>query len=130
MLGISGGYATHNHSGYAGVYFQYTFKPHIRIAPEIDYVFRNHESSAVKIDCDMQFPFRLTRGFNIYPLAGLTFNAWNNVNSRSECRFGADVGAGFDLYMTGNLKIDIQAKYSFLKDVSGAYVGLGIGYVF
>lgn len=129
-LGITGGFATHNHSGYAGAYFQYTFVPHVRIAPEIDYVFRRHDSSAVKIDCDVQFPFRLARGFNIYPLAGLAFNAWSNTGARNECRVGGNVGAGFDLYMTSNLKVSIQGKYSFLKDVDGAFVGLGVGYVF
>lgn len=129
-LGITGGFATHNHSGYAGVYFQYTFVPHVRIAPEVDYVFKNDDDSAVAISCDMQFPFRLARGFNIYPLAGLTFNAWNHSNAGSECRFGGDFGAGFDLYLTGSLKLNLQAKYSLMQDTSGAFFGMGLGYVF
>ncbi|MDE6381895.1 MAG: hypothetical protein K2L57_03400, partial [Muribaculaceae bacterium] len=33
-LGVTAGYASYNNSGYAGVYFQYTFAQHVRIAPE------------------------------------------------------------------------------------------------
>lgn len=129
-LGVTGGYATFNHSGYAGVYFQYTFVPHVRIAPEIGYIFRNDNKSGLAISCDMQFPFRLTRGFNIYPLAGLTFNSWNYADDGTDNRFGGDLGVGFDLYFTGNFKLNLQAKYSLMKNTSGAFIGLGFGYVF
>lgn len=130
VLGIMGGFASYNSSGYASVYFQYRFASHVRIAPEIGCVFRNHDKSALLINADMHFPFRLSRGFNIYPLAGLTFNNWSERSNGNMLRLGADAGAGFDLYFTDNLKMNIQAKYSIMKDCSGTYVGLGLGYIF
>lgn len=129
-LGVKGGYASFNHSGTAGVFFQYTFAPHVRLSPEISCVFRNRDRSALAVSADMHFPFRMARGFNIYPLAGLTFNAWNYSNRSNMLRFGADVGAGLELYLTGNLKLNLQGKYSFMKDTSGAFASLGVGYVF
>lgn len=129
-LGVSGGYASYNHGAFANVYFQYTFVPHVRIAPEIGYVIRNDNISGFEVSCDMQFPFRLSRGFNIYPLAGLVFNAWNNRMGENYNRFGADAGLGFELYITGSFKISLQGKYAFMKNTSGAFVGLSLGYVF
>lgn len=129
-LGLAGGYASYNRSGYSSVYFQYTFVPHVRIAPEFGYVFRSHDKTGFEISCDMHFPFRIVRGFNIYPLVGVTLNTWNYIHGGSATRFGGDMGFGFDLYITSNLKFNIQAKYSVMKNTSGAFAGVGIGYVF
>lgn len=129
-LGITGGYASYNHSGYAGVYFQYTFARHVRIAPEVDYIIRNDNKSGLAISCDMHFPFRISRGIQVYPLAGLAFNSWNYSDDGSASRFGGSLGAGFDFYLTQNLKLNVQGKYSLMKDTSGAFAGIGIGYVF
>jgi glutamine amidotransferase-like uncharacterized protein len=41
-----------------------------------------------------------------------------------------DVGAGFDVYFTSQLKMTVQAKYSFMNDTGGAFAGIGFGYVF
>lgn len=129
-LGIAGGYATHNDGGYADIYFQYTVAPHVRIAPEVGYVFRNEGESAFVCSFDMQFPFRLAKGFNIYPLAGLTLNSWNPEHHDNYTRVGADFGAGFDIYLTSNFKLNLQGKYSLMNDCSGGFFNMGFGYVF
>lgn len=129
-LGVAGGYASYNDGGYADIYFQYTFAPHIRIAPEIGYGFRNEGKSAFLMSIDMQFPFKIARGFNVYPLVGATLNHWNYKHAGSETRVGADFGAGFDIYLTSYLKLNIQGKYSLMNDTSGGFIGMGIGYVF
>lgn len=129
-LGIAGGYASHNDGGYADIFFQYTFAPHLRIAPEIGYIFRNDGKSGFEMSVDMQFPFRLARGFDVYPLAGLTFNNWSFRHGDSYSRVGADFGAGFDIYLTGSLKLNLQGKYSLMNDCSGGFIGMGIAYLF
>ena len=129
-LGISGGYATFNNCAYTDIFFQYTFVPHVRLSADVAYVFRNERKSAFEISADMHFPFRIVSGLQIYPLLGVTFNNWNYQKEGNIYRFGADFGAGFDLYMTDFLKLTLQGKYSWLKSASGAYFGVGIGYVF
>lgn len=129
-LGIRGGYASYNESGYNSIFFEYTFAPHFRISPEIGYVYSHYRKTAFKLDADMQFPFRIVSGLQIYPLAGLAFNNWSYKDDSSKSRLGADLGAGLDFYMTQNLKLNVQAKYSWLPDVSGLFAGLGIGYIF
>lgn len=105
-LGVNGGYATHNDGGYANLYFQYTPVEHIRLAPEIGYVFRNKGKSAFNMAVDVQFPFRLAKGIAVYPLTGLVFNSWdyswrdNNIN-----RLGVDFGGGFDFYQIGRAHV-------------------------
>lgn len=129
-LGIAAGYASYNNSGSAAVYFQYGFAQHVRIAPEIGCVFRNQGKSAFLATADMHFPFTLARGFNIYPLAGLTFNSWSRVGANSYNNVGLDFGGGLELYMTSKLKFNVQAKYSLINKTSGAFASFGIGYVF
>lgn len=129
-LGFAGGYASRNDAGYADLYFQYSFTNHIRIAPEIGYVFRNKHMSAFEASVDMHFPARLAKGINVYPLAGLTINNWNYPMRKNETRGGFDVGGGIDFYFTPTLKLNLQGKYSIMNDTSGAFINLGVGYVF
>lgn len=129
-LGVAGGFATYNNGGYANLYFQYSFADHVRIAPEIGYIFRNEGKSGFEMSVDMHFPFKIARGFGVYPLAGLTFNNWTYHHDGHASRLGADFGAGFDIYLTSNLKLTLQGKYSLLNDTGGGFFDMGIGYVF
>lgn len=129
-LGLAGGFATYNDGGYADIYFQYSFANHFRIAPEIGYIFRNDGISGFEMSVDMHFPFRIARGFGIYPLVGFTFNNWDYYDDGHASRAGADFGAGFDIYLTSNLKLNLQGKYSVMNDTSGGFFNMGIGYVF
>lgn len=129
-LGIAGGYASHNNGGEANIYFHYSFSQHVRIAPEIGYVFRNEGKSAFECSVDMHFPFRVARGFKVYPLTGVTLNNWSYEHGGHITRGGLDFGGGFDLYLTSSLKLNLQGKYSLMNDTSGCFVQMGIGYVF
>ena len=129
-LGIAGGYASYNNGGLANIYFQYSFSSHVRLAPEIGYVFRNDEKSAFECAVDVHFPFRVARGVKLYPLTGITLNSWDFGQGSREVKGGFDFGGGLDLYMTSSLKLSLQGKYSLMDDTSGAYVQMGIGYVF
>lgn len=129
-LGVKGGYASYNDGGYADVYFQFGLANHVRLAPAIGYVFRNDHKSAFTLDLDVQFPFRIVKALNVYPLVGFTFNNWNYTHHDDASRAGANFGAGFDIYLTQNLKMNIEGKYSMMNDTGGAFFGVGLGYVF
>lgn len=129
-IGLSGGYATYNDGGYTNLFFQYTPVSHIRLAPEIGYVFRNEGKSAFNLAFDVHFPFKLSRGVAIYPLVGFVFNSWNYRHGSNANRAGADFGGGLDFYLTNYLKLNLQGKYSMMNDTGGAFFGMGIGYMF
>jgi len=129
-LGIMGGFSTYNNGGYVGVDFQYTIVNHVRIAPDLGYSFRNDGKSAFLLDVDFHFPFRIARGFAVYPLVGFAFNNWSYQGGGNASRAGANFGGGFDFYLTSNLKLTLQGKYSAMNDTGGGFIGMGIGYVF
>lgn len=129
-LGVAGGFASFNKAGQANVYFQYSFTPHIRLAPEIGYVFRNKGKSAFECSVDLHFPFRVARGIKLYPLTGLTVNNWDIKYNERFSRCGVDLGGGMDLYLTSSLKFSVQGKYSFMRNTKGCFLQLGLGYVF
>lgn len=129
-LGIAGGFATYNNGGFVDVYFQYSFANHFRIAPDLGYAFRNEGKSAFLLDVDMHFPFRVAKAFSVYPLVGFTFNNWSYRYDGSASRAGANFGGGIELYLTSNLKLSLQGKYSLMNDTSGGFFDMGIGYVF
>ena len=129
-LGIAGGYASYNNAGMANLFFQYSFSNHVRLAPELGYIFPNDGKSAFDCSLDVQFPFRVARGVKLYPFTGITLNSWNFGRGEHSTKGGFDFGGGLELYMTSSLKLNIQGKYSLMNDTSGGFVQMGIGYVF
>lgn len=130
VIGIAGGYASYNDGGFANVYFQYGIANHVRIAPEIGYIFRNDGISGFEVSADVHFPFRIAKGFGVYPLAGLTLNNWTYHDDGHATRAGFDFGAGFDFHLTQEFKLTLQGKYSLMNDTGGAFLQVGFGYVF
>lgn len=129
-LGLMGGFATYNDGGFTDVYFQYGFANHFRLSTDLGYVFRNEGCSAFVLDVDMHLPFKIAKGFGVYPLVGFTFNNWAYRGDGNASRAGANFGAGFDIYLTSYLKLTLQGKYSLMNDTGGGFFGAGIGYVF
>lgn len=130
VLGVSGFYCSYNNCGGLGAYYQHSFSSHVRLQPEVGFVFSNKGRSAITISADMHFPFKIGGGIRVYPLVGLTYNNWHYTNSDNVSRIGGDLGAGFDFYMTRRLKLNLQGKYSFMDKISGAFINFGIGYIF
>lgn len=133
------GYFSHNRSAIAGLTFTYAFSDHFRLAPEVGCVFRHHDQDAFVADLNAQFPFRFADNgaVALYPLAGLTFNSWGLHNHEHENdvlshvnRFGANLGAGFELNCSETLRLNIEAKYSLMKTYSSVVLTAGISYVF
>lgn len=135
-FGLRGGYVTRNESGSAGLYFQYRFVDHFRLAPSVDYVFSHKNVSGLLINLDGQVPFDLTGGrVTVYPIAGLNFSSWdykyhtNDVTTRVN-RFGVNIGGGIEYHIKPTLKIGVEAKYVGVKGHSCGDFTASIGYVF
>lgn len=129
-LGIAGGYSSYANSGYIKGYFHYSFASHVRIAPEVGYIFPSSgDISGFEATADMHFPFRVGRGVSLYPLAGVCFYSWNRPRHHYNS-LGLDVGGGMDLYFTPYLKASVEAKFVWANPTYGAMVSVGLGYVF
>lgn len=129
-LGVGAGYASGNDGAYTSLFYQYSFARHVRIAPDVSYIFRHRNLSGFAFNADMHFPLNLTKGINLYPLAGVAFNTWNYKEGSNTTRLGLNFGAGFDFRFTPSFKLTVQYKYTLAKDVGSSYVGMGVGYCF
>jgi len=141
-LGPKVGYISHNKSAVAGLVFQYALSSKFRLSPEIGCAFRHHNEDALLVDLNLHMPFNIGAGnmVDLYPLAGLAFNSWATHNVLTELdeadvtthinRFGANLGAGFDLRCSSTMKLNIEAKYTFVKSYSSVVITAGISYVF
>lgn len=129
-LGFMGGYSSYNGGGFADIYFKYTFAPHLRVAPDLGYAFRSEGKSAFLANVDLQMPFQLGKGFEVYPLVGVTFNNWEYEHGGHASRGGFNFGGGIQIDLTSQISLDVKFKYSMMNDTGGCFLGMGIGYSF
>ena len=134
------GYVSENESAVAGLVFQDNFTEHLRLVPEIGCAFRHNQRDAFLLDVNVHTPFAISTGdrVNLYPLAGISLNswAWHGIDENSNdvtthtTRFGLNLGAGFELKCSETIKLNMEAKYCFIKGYSSAMITLGFGYIF
>ena len=135
------GYVSRNSTALAGLAFQYSFSRHVRIAPEIDLIFRNRDMDGFGISFNTHFPISIdSKGrAAFYPVAGINFTSWsrhgispdtNKDVSAHLNRFGGNAGVGLEMKCTTTLKLNVEAKYTVMKTYPGAQVSAGIAYVF
>lgn len=144
-VGVLTGYNTRNESAVAGLFLQYRVKRLVRIAPDVSYVFKHHNTDGLAINLNVHMPLSVIPSgrVNLYPLAGLNYTSWSyhpkgtkpaiidgdDVTERVS-KFGLNVGVGLDIYATDNLKLFIEGKYVGVKNYSSGVITVGIGYRF
>lgn len=140
-LGIEAGYNSSNREPLAGVQFSFRFNRLLRLAPDINYVFRRDGRDALRFDLNMHFLFPVAKGHaNIFPYAGLNYSSWNlhpvavgeitNDVSTRISNIGLNLGAGIDVNLTGSMILSLSAGYTFIKHGKGADIVAGIHYRF
>ena len=140
-MGFRGGYTTNNQSAVAGIYFQYAFSSHFRLAPDVSYTFRNNGTDAYSINLNAHVPFSFSENrFAFYPLAGLDYTSWNirgrkeldeNDDAKSRVdRLGFNFGAGIEYYAKPTLKLAFETKYRAMRDFGSGVFTVSIGYIF
>ncbi len=138
-VGVVGGYTTKNDSPLAGIFFQYSFSDHFRIAPDLGCVFRNKGLDNLFFDANVHFPFAIAGRTELYPLAGFSYTSWDrhyisdadldDVSTRVG-RVGLNLGAGIDVRATRTLRLRFEAVYTLNDGYSTFSPVIGIGYTF
>ncbi|MDE7153127.1 MAG: porin family protein [Muribaculaceae bacterium] len=142
-VGVELGYTSRNESAVAGIQFSYAFSEHFRVAPNLQYAFRNNNRDGMLINFDFHVPLDIQSGskFEIYPLAGLNYSCWTSYQevwsndkfddvSKRKNRFGLNLGAGVGLNATESLRFTFEARYSLVKRFSTTTLALGVAYRF
>ena len=144
-VGVTAGYNTRNESAVGGVFLQYRVKRLVRIAPDVSYVFKHHNTDWLAINLNVHMPLSVIPSgrVNLYPLAGFNYTSWSfhpagnkpaiiegdDVTERVS-KFGLNVGAGLDVYATETLKLFVEGKYVGVRHYSSGVITVGIGYRF
>ncbi len=140
-VGLRGGFTTRNTTASAGLYFSYRFSQHFRFAPKMDYAFRNNDTDAFSFNFDTEYPIALnsTGNVNFYPIAGLNYTTFNihsfdpenSIDSSERLNhFGLNVGVGIEYFATPTLRLAFESKCQFVKQNTGGWFNICIGYRF
>lgn len=144
IVGLRAGFTTRNTTAIAGLYFSYRFTEHFRLSPKMDYAFRHHGTDAFSISLDAEIPVSLTPGDNVrfYPIAGLNYSTFSThsqiVNDDNETidssdrsnHYGLNFGAGIEYFATPTLRLALESKCLLMKQNTGGWFTLSIGYKF
>jgi len=138
-VGIIGGYTTKNNSPLAGIFFQYSFSDHFRVAPDLGCVFRNKNLDNLFFEANVHFPFAIAKKTELYPLAGFSYTSWDHHDisdadlddvSTRVGRVGLNLGAGIEVNATRTFKLKFEAIYTVNDGYSTFSPVIGIGYTF
>lgn len=141
-IGIEVGYNSHNKSALTGIAFSYRFNRYFRLAPNVQYVFRNNNTDGFSINIDGQVPFGLKNvPIEIYPIFGVNYSSWNNKSTKferdfsddvstRENNFGLNLGGGVGVKCSGHLRLFVNGRYTFVRHFGTAMVAAGILYSF
>ncbi|MDE6383722.1 MAG: porin family protein [Paramuribaculum sp.] len=142
-VGLRAGFTTRNTTASAGLYFSYRFSEHFRIAPKVDYAFRHHRTDAFSFNFDTEYPVALNaaHSVNFYPIAGINYSTYSTHASLDDIEysddatvrdnnFGLNLGAGIEYFATPTLRLAFESKCQLIKQYTGAWLTVGIGYRF
>ena len=93
-----------------------------RIAPEVGYIFRNDGKSGFAASVDTHFlsGWRGASSCILSRASRSTTGATGTMTPRAAEAWMSVLT--FDVYFTSQLKMTVQAKYSFMNDTGGAFV--------
>lgn len=144
-VGVTAGYTSSNKSAVAGIGFSYAFSQHFRVAPNLQYAFRNNNRDGLLINFDFHVPLNIESGnkVEIYPIVGLNYSCWtnyykseekekdnsNDVSTRKN-RFGLNAGAGVGYNVTETIRLSFDARYTLVKGFNTTTLAAGIAYRF
>lgn len=119
-----------------GAKFQYNLTDAFRIEPSATYFLKKDNVNMWDINANVHYLFHLGDSFVVYPLAGLTFVGWKVSasveyegikvgGSVSETKFGANLGAGAQYWLTSSFGLNFEAKYQIVSDIDRPIFSLG-----
>ncbi len=106
-----------------GLKFQYGVTDRFRLEANSNYFFADHHSSMIDANVDAQYLFRLEKGFNLYPLVGITFQRWDGYDVN---RVGLNFGGGGEYRLNSRIAFFGEVKGQFVEDLSQAVFSTGV----
>lgn len=119
-----------------GIDFHYYLTNNFRIAPSLTHYMQVKTKSMWNIDADIHYIIPMGTQFSMYPLVGLGFSEWKNMEVKPEPdennvynqRLGLNAGLGFQYDLSYKTRATFEVKYQGVKDYSQVAFMLGIGF--
>lgn len=86
-----------------GVASRFAFAERWRLEPALTILF--HEDSSIDANLDVNYLFKLSEDWTLYPLVGVT------VNDFGEWAFGMNLGGGVDFWLSKRWSLSMAAKW-------------------
>lgn len=118
-----------------GAKFQYNFTDALRIEPSANYFFRNNFISLWEANVNAHWIFKFVDDkLGVYPIAGVTVLGYKasylGYSTPTYTRFGANVGAGAQYWITDHIGVNADIKYSIVADIDRPVFAVGAVYKF
>lgn len=121
-----------------GAKFQYNFTDALRIEPSATYFFEKDYTKMWDVNVNIHYLFNVVEKLSLYPLAGVSLvGAKAEIDgfeyggyeiegaSASETKFGANLGAGAQYWLTESFALNFEAKYQLVSDFDRPVFSLG-----
>lgn len=111
-----------------GAKFQYNFTDALRIEPSATYFFEKDYTKMWDVNVNLHYLFNVADKLSLYPLAGVSLvgvKAEFLGASASESKFGANLGAGAQYWLTESFALNFEAKYQLVSDFDRPVFSLG-----
>lgn len=139
--GVNLNYGTTASTVGLGAKFQYGITDAIRIEPSLTYYFGG--TGMLDVSVNAHYLFNVASKINLYPLAGLGFDAcryevlvgdvydgWD-MDKKTDAAFKFDFGGGAEYEITNNIAAGLELRYEVISGgFSQFVVGLGATYRF
>ena len=142
-VGLRAGFTTRETTAAAGLYFSYRFSEHFRLSPKVDYAFRHNGTDAFSFNFDAEVPVALNQTSSVifYPIGGLNYSTFSTHSqivdeettldsSERSNHFGLNLGAGIEYRPTPTLRLAFESKCQLIKQNTGGWFTLSLGYIF
>lgn len=116
-----------------GAKFQYNLSDAIRIEPSATYFLKKDYTKMWDVNVNFHYLFNVAEKFTVYPLAGvslvgvkLDFGEFDfGEVSASDTKFGANLGAGAQYWLTESFALNFDVKYQIVSDFDRPVFSLG-----
>ncbi len=108
-----------------GLFARYGLGSGFRLEPSL--IIFTRSGMSVDISTDIHYPFNVSRGFEVYPIAGLS------INDLGSFGLGLNVGAGAGYHITDRIHLDLGAKWAIQTQRGVNHpiiISIGSGYKF
>lgn len=113
--------------------FQYNLTDAIRIEPSANYFLKKDYVSMWDANVNVHYLFNVAEKLTVYPLAGASLVGVKvdlGEDSASESKFGFNVGAGAQYWLTETFGLNFDFKYQMVSDFDRPVFSLGAVFKF